>query len=193
MLIAAAGVDPAFDTALSAVYCRLARAGNAELTAALRYLSRYIELVDSRSAPRIAVLVGSIAVHGADPRPAVPPILSCLKTVAEAARYFAGAWREAAGTPPPAGLPDERWPGTVSAALGDSTEVAVDAWWALPLWLAAARDVLPASPGDVGLPGADVHRVREALDAVEPHLRSPSARRSCRDVGSRLAIATVAP
>ncbi|MGA8116344.1 MAG: hypothetical protein WCA46_22015 [Actinocatenispora sp.] len=139
--------DDAFTSALSATYERVAAARRTERDAAMRFLGEHIERCDPRRASWVAVLAAGLASLGTDPMPVVAPILACLKTVAEAAAYFAGAWRDATDEPcpEPQDAVDPRVHRLLEPALGDATSVVLEAWACLPRWTAAALATLAAS------------------------------------------------
>ncbi|MEV0843142.1 hypothetical protein AB0I55_26825 [Actinocatenispora sera] len=160
--------QPGFATALSTVYEQIAAATPADRQAAMVHLSGRLELLDPAPASWAATVVALLTEYGADPAPAVPPVLGCLKTVAEGAGYFADAWYEVSDEPlpDPAGVPDRRIRRLLERGLGDATEVVLEAWASLPRWAAAALAVLRVVvPPD----GPDTAQLVRAVTGAEPY------------------------
>jgi|GEM_PF-6082123 len=140
-------------------------------------LAGQLERLDPGTASWVAVVVALLAEYGADPTPAAAPVLGWLKTVAEAAGYFADAWYEACDEPlpDPAGVPDRRVRRLLEHGLGDATDVVLDAWGSLPRWAGAALAVLrTVVPPD----GPDTDQLVRAVTRAEPYCPDlPAVRR----------------
>lgn len=159
--------DRSFGAALSVVYGRIPDAGPDERRAATEHLGDHVERLDPRHASWVAILVGALTEYGADPTPAAAPILACLKTIAEAATYFADAWRDVTdeALPDPCGVPDRRIERMLRPELGDATAVVVEAWGSLPRWTTAAHAVLEGS-AEARRPRVDTPQLRRVVTAA---------------------------
>jgi hypothetical protein len=159
---------PGFTATLSTVYGQVADATPADRQVAMAHLSGRLELLDPAPASWVVTVVALLTEYGADPAPAVSPVLGWLKTVAEGAGYFADAWYEATDEPlpDPAGIPGRRIRRLLERGLGDATEVVLEAWASLPRWAAAALAVLRV----VGPPDSpDTAQLVRAVTGAEPY------------------------
>lgn len=168
---AADGADRcSFDAALQRAHRYAAAAGPGDSAAAMRILGRHLDRFDPCRASWVAVLAADLTRRGADPAPVLPAALACLKTTAEAAVYFAGAWRDACDgpLPGPADASCGRVRRLVEPVLGDATTVVIEGWSCLPRWTAATRAMLAASTAARCL-GIDIHHLVRAVTAVAEH------------------------